>query len=125
MFMGSVFVHFASPRMLKNNSSLPDLEMWNIVEGRVQRCKTWVASEPVVDQSSLLETYISPNDIVCGLLWFLFLWENEDIFEFVMECKQTGRVIGIELCVMMYDGYADQQQHTWGHFLHALSYSVL
>lgn len=43
----------------------------------------WVVGEPDMDQSGPVETNIITNYLVGGLLWFLFVWEIEDIFKFI------------------------------------------
>lgn len=63
---------------------LLDLEMGNMV--KVQHYEMWAVGNPVVDQSSPVETNIIQKDNEGGLLRFLFLWEDEDIYEFIKEC---------------------------------------
>ena len=73
----------------------------------------WVVSEPYVDQSSQVETYIIPNDNVVGLLWSLFLWGDEDI-----GWVHQGRLAKGQCCrdpVEHGDGWphGDQWLRTW------------
>ena len=65
--MGPAFIYFPTPSWKKLFNRVKKLKIWWQMKNET------VVDEPVVDQSSPVETCIVPDDNVPGLLWAIHL----------------------------------------------------